>query len=107
MAKANDMDAKNVVPVPVPLVVSRDPSADFADKAHLTYLIPSHTNLELETALKGLEDGKSVEDCIEQRDSLFFGQSLHSTYPLMLTLQQTRLSTSCSYSSHPSWTKSR
>lgn len=54
--------------------LARDPAADFADQAYLTYLIPSETDLDLETAFKGLEQGKSISESIEQRESLFFGE---------------------------------
>lgn len=56
--------------------LSRDAAVDFADKAHLSYLIPSETDLDLETAFKGLEQGKSIVQSIEQRETLFFGRSV-------------------------------
>lgn len=55
-----------------------DPSTDFAEQSQLTYMIPSQTNLDLETAFKDLESGKSMLDCIDTRSSLFFGSLAHS-----------------------------
>lgn len=51
-------------------------TSDFADKAYLTCLIPSKTDLDLETAFSDLEQGTSILETIEQRDSLFFGTDI-------------------------------
>lgn len=53
-----------------------DPSLNFAEHSHLTYIIPSSTAIDLEDAFKDIEAGKSVFDHIEQRESLFFGMSV-------------------------------
>lgn len=52
-----------------------DLSVDFAEQSQLTYIIPSRTDLDLETAFKDLESGTSILDCIDTRDFLFFGLS--------------------------------
>lgn len=51
-----------------------DPTTDFAEQSQLTYLVPSETNLDLESAFRDLEPGKSILDSLERRDSLFFGE---------------------------------
>lgn len=59
-----------------------DPTTDFAEQSQLTYLIPSETNLDLESAFRDLEPGKSILDSLERRDALFFGEL--SAAPLVL-----------------------
>ena len=50
-----------------------DPSSIFAEQSQLTYIIPAESDLDLEKAFKEVEPGKSVLDCIDTRESLFFG----------------------------------
>jgi hypothetical protein len=57
-----------------------DAAADFAEQSQLTYLVPTDSNLDLETAFKDLEPGTSILS-IDQRESLFFG----NLSPLSLT----------------------
>lgn len=52
---------------------TQDPGVDFAEKSQLTYIIPSQTNLDLETVFKDGESGDSILDCIDTREFLFFG----------------------------------
>ncbi|KAK0392713.1 hypothetical protein NLU13_2208 [Sarocladium strictum] len=53
-----------------------DPSINFAEQSHLTYVIPSATAIDLEDAFKDIETGTSVFDHIEQRESLFFDETV-------------------------------
>lgn len=53
-----------------------DPGAAFAEQSYLTYVVPAATDLELDDLFKEVEQGQSIIDSIEQRESLFFG-----TYP--------------------------
>ncbi|KAJ4322779.1 hypothetical protein N0V84_004672 [Fusarium piperis] len=53
-----------------------DPTTDFAEQSQLTYLIPSETNLDLESAFRDLEPGKSILDSLERRDALFFDETV-------------------------------
>lgn len=48
--------------------------SSFTDQSYLTYIIPSETNLNLEEAFKGLQQGESILESIPQRQSLFFGK---------------------------------
>lgn len=57
-----------------------DPTTEFAEQSHLSYLIPEDTNLDLESAFKDVEPGKSILDSIKRRDALFFGKRLTSPY---------------------------
>lgn len=50
-------------------------SSSFTDQSYLTYIIPSETNINLEEAFKGLQQGQSILESIPQRESLFFGAS--------------------------------
>lgn len=52
----------------------KDPTTEFAEQSHLSYLIPEDTNLDLEAAFKGVEPGKSILESIQRRDTLFFGK---------------------------------
>ena len=54
----------------------KDPTTEFAEQSHLSYLIPEDTNLDLEPAFKNVEPGKSILESIKRRDALFFGESL-------------------------------
>ncbi|KAL5626249.1 hypothetical protein FOBRF1_000592 [Fusarium oxysporum] len=54
-----------------------DPTAEFAEQSHLSYLIPENTNLDLEAAFKDVEPGKSILDSIKRRDTLFFDETVN------------------------------
>ncbi|KAF5629551.1 hypothetical protein F25303_10211 [Fusarium sp. NRRL 25303] len=54
-----------------------DPTTEFAEQSHLSYLIPENTDLDLETAFKDVEPGKSILDSIKRRDTLFFDETLN------------------------------
>lgn len=80
-----------------------DTSASFADRSHLSYLVPASTNLELEDFFKDVEQGRPVTDSVKQRESLFFGmtrpcsedQTQRYPHAAMLTSWQMRRSTLC------------
>src|SRR6478735_4319006 len=63
----------------------KDPTTEFAEQSHLSYLIPEDTNLDLESAFKNVEPGKSILESIKRRDALFFGESLPISRTLLLT----------------------
>lgn len=50
-----------------------DQTLGFAEKSHLTYIIPSETRIDLDAAFRHIKPDTSVVDSIEQRESLFFG----------------------------------
>ncbi|KAF4960713.1 hypothetical protein FSARC_10392 [Fusarium sarcochroum] len=54
-----------------------DPTTEFAEQSHLSYLIPEDTNLDLEAAFKDLEPGNSILDSIKRRDGLFFDETVN------------------------------
>ncbi|CVK89448.1 uncharacterized protein FMAN_04308 [Fusarium mangiferae] len=54
-----------------------DPTTEFAEQSHLSYLIPENTDLDLETAFKDVEPGKSILDSIKRRDTLFFDETVN------------------------------
>ncbi|KAL4726027.1 hypothetical protein ACLX1H_006703 [Fusarium chlamydosporum] len=54
----------------------KDPTTEFAEQSHLSYLIPEDTNLDLEAAFKGVEPGKSILESIQRRDTLFFDETV-------------------------------
>ncbi|KAH7266984.1 TRAPP trafficking subunit Trs65-domain-containing protein [Fusarium redolens] len=54
-----------------------DPTTEFAEQSHLSYLIPESTNLDLEAAFKDVEPGKSILDSIKRRDTLFFDETVN------------------------------
>lgn len=47
----------------------------FAEQSYLSYLIPYKTNVDIEELLQEAGSGSSVLDSIQQRESLFFGNS--------------------------------
>ncbi|KFH47912.1 hypothetical protein ACRE_011370 [Hapsidospora chrysogenum ATCC 11550] len=55
---------------------AQDPAAAFAEKSHLTYVVPSATGLELEDLFKDAEQGQSIIDSIQRRESLFFDETV-------------------------------
>ncbi|KAF4427400.1 TRAPP trafficking subunit trs65 domain-containing [Fusarium acutatum] len=54
-----------------------DPTTEFAEKSHLSYLVPENTDLDLEAAFKDVEPGKSILDSIKRRDTLFFDETVN------------------------------
>jgi hypothetical protein len=54
---------------------TQDPGVDFADQSQLTYIIPSQTNLDLETLFNDGDSGDSILESIDTREFLFFGPS--------------------------------
>lgn len=68
----SDSDAPIPEPAPSP-GLPKDNSGSFTDQSYLTYLVPSETDIKLDEAFKGLEQGKSILESIPQRESLFFG----------------------------------
>ncbi|KAL9571142.1 hypothetical protein ACKAV7_004480 [Fusarium commune] len=54
-----------------------DPTTEFAEQSHLSYLIPENTDLDLEAAFKDVEPGKSILDSIKCRDTLFFDETVN------------------------------
>ncbi|GKT97796.1 hypothetical protein FLAG1_00204 [Fusarium langsethiae] len=54
-----------------------DPTTEFAEQSHLSYLIPEDTSLDLEAAFKGVEPGKSILESIKRRDALFFDETVN------------------------------
>lgn len=59
-----------------PRALPRDHSGSFTDQSYLTYLVPAETDINLDEAFKGLEQGKTVLESIPQRETLFFGTVL-------------------------------
>ncbi|KAJ3473056.1 hypothetical protein NLG97_g10542 [Lecanicillium saksenae] len=59
--------------VPPEQALPRDNSGSFTDQSYLTYLVPAETDINLDEAFKGLEQGKSILESIPQRETLFFG----------------------------------
>jgi hypothetical protein len=56
---------------------AHDPATAFAEQSHLTYVVPSATGLELEDLFEDAEQGQSIIDSIQRRESLFFGMWSH------------------------------
>ncbi|KAF5567828.1 TRAPP trafficking subunit trs65 domain-containing protein [Fusarium phyllophilum] len=54
-----------------------DPTTEFAEQSHLSYLIPEYTDLDLEAAFKDVEPGKSILDSIKRRNTLFFDETVN------------------------------
>ncbi|KAI1048392.1 hypothetical protein LB506_002411 [Fusarium annulatum] len=54
-----------------------DPTTEFAEQSHLSYLIPENTDLDLEATFKDVEPGKSILDSIKRRDTLFFDETVN------------------------------
>ncbi|QPH01040.1 hypothetical protein C2857_005232 [Epichloe festucae Fl1] len=55
---------------------AHDPSDDFVKQSYLTYAIPAATDIDLEQAFRDVEAGKSILESIQQRDSLFFDETV-------------------------------
>ncbi len=72
-----------------PSVLSADPlnpehpnhDASFIEQVYVSYLIPFHTNVDIEGLLGAARIGSSLAlDSIEQRESLFFGELILSAF---------------------------
>ncbi|UKZ77451.1 hypothetical protein TrVFT333_005172 [Trichoderma virens FT-333] len=62
---------------PVQLTISTTNAAtDLINNSYLTYLVPAETNIDLEKALEGFDGSKTVSELIEQRDTLFFDETV-------------------------------
>ncbi|KAL7800465.1 TRAPP trafficking subunit Trs65 domain-containing protein [Trichoderma afarasin] len=62
---------------PVQLTISTTNAAtDLINNSYLTYLVPAQTNIDLEKALEGFDGSKTVSELIEQRDTLFFDETV-------------------------------
>ncbi|KAL7950796.1 TRAPP trafficking subunit Trs65 domain-containing protein [Trichoderma barbatum] len=62
---------------PVQLTISTTNAAtDLINNSYLTYLVPSETNIDLEKAFEGFDGSKPVAELIEQRDTLFFDETV-------------------------------
>ncbi|KAJ4861065.1 TRAPP trafficking subunit trs65 domain-containing protein [Trichoderma breve] len=62
---------------PVQLTISTTNAAtDLINNSYLTYLVPAETNIDLEKALEGFDSSKTVSELIEQRDTLFFDETV-------------------------------
>ena len=53
--------------------LANDATYDFIEQAFLSYAVPAATNVDLETAFKDFDGGKSIAESITQRECLFFG----------------------------------
>ncbi|KAG6014685.1 hypothetical protein E4U43_006261 [Claviceps pusilla] len=51
-------------------------SSDFIDQSYLTYVVPLRTNLDLDQAFKDADAGKSILDSLQQRDALYFDETV-------------------------------
>ncbi|KID90354.1 hypothetical protein MGU_03059 [Metarhizium guizhouense ARSEF 977] len=49
---------------------------DFLEQSYLTYVVPSRTNINLDDAFKDAGAGKPILESIEQRESLFFDETV-------------------------------
>lgn len=78
-----------------------DPTTEFAEQSHLSYLIPENTDLDLEATFKDVEPGKSILDSIKRRDTLFFGEQHASSFVTVL-LTIPRRDRKCSFTSQKS-----
>ncbi|EHK15684.1 uncharacterized protein TRIVIDRAFT_37922, partial [Trichoderma virens Gv29-8] len=62
---------------PVQLTISTTNAAtDLINNSYLTYLVPAETNIDLEKALEGFDGSKTISELIEQRDTLFFDETV-------------------------------
>ncbi|KAL7961424.1 TRAPP trafficking subunit Trs65 domain-containing protein [Trichoderma compactum] len=64
---------------PVQLTISTtttNAATDLINNSYLTYLVPAETNIDLEKALEGFDGSKTVSELIEQRDTLFFDETV-------------------------------
>jgi hypothetical protein len=62
---------------------ANDPSYDFIERSHLTYVVPSRTNIDLEKAFENVDASRPILESIQQRATLFFGKNRpHGIPPL-------------------------
>lgn len=73
----SETDARISEELPPSQSLPRDNSGSFTDQSYLTYLVPSETDINLDEAFQGLEQGKSILESIPQRETLFFGTTSH------------------------------
>ncbi|KAJ4145236.1 hypothetical protein LMH87_004091 [Akanthomyces muscarius] len=72
----SETDARISEELPPSQSLPRDNSGSFTDLSYLTYLVPSETDIDLDEAFKGLEQGKSILESIPQRETLFFDETV-------------------------------
>ncbi|KAG6030984.1 hypothetical protein E4U41_007714, partial [Claviceps citrina] len=53
-----------------------DAGDDFVEQSYLTYAVPSRTNLDLDQSFRDVDVGESILDALEQRDSLYFDETV-------------------------------
>ncbi|KAL7818188.1 TRAPP trafficking subunit Trs65 domain-containing protein [Trichoderma aethiopicum] len=62
---------------PVQLTISTTNAAtDLINNSYLTYLVPSETDINLEKAFAGYDGSKPIAEWIEQRDTLYFDETV-------------------------------
>ncbi|KAL7927645.1 TRAPP trafficking subunit Trs65 domain-containing protein [Trichoderma austrokoningii] len=65
------------LPTPLQLSINTTNAAtELINNSYLTYLVPSETNIDLEKALEGFDGSKPINELIEQRDTLFFDETV-------------------------------
>ncbi|PTB46816.1 uncharacterized protein TrAFT101_003743 [Trichoderma asperellum] len=65
------------LPTPLQLSINTTNAAtELINNSYLTYLVPSETNINLENALEGFDGSKPIHELIEQRDTLFFDETV-------------------------------
>ncbi|KAH7328782.1 TRAPP trafficking subunit Trs65-domain-containing protein [Stachybotrys elegans] len=64
-------DLPNVI-----LPLQQDPVQLFADKSYLSYFVPSETDQDISKLLSARDDGRDLLQSIEQRDTLFFDETV-------------------------------
>ncbi|KAM0235754.1 hypothetical protein ACHAPO_005539 [Fusarium lateritium] len=74
-SESNDHEPESLTQLKRSLFIT-DPTTEFAEQSHLSYLIPEDTSLDLEAAFKGVEPGKSILESIKRRDALFFDETV-------------------------------
>ncbi|POR39653.1 Uncharacterized protein TPAR_00160 [Tolypocladium paradoxum] len=72
-----DRDAVTTEDLTSSVGLAQDPGSRFADNAHLTYLVPAETDLDLDRAFKDADGNKSILESMEQRDALFFDETVN------------------------------
>ncbi|UZP44358.1 hypothetical protein NXS19_012170 [Fusarium pseudograminearum] len=75
-SESNDHEPESLTQLKRSLFIT-DPTTEFAEQSHLSYLIPEDTSLDLEAAFKGVEPGKSILESIKRRDALFFDETVN------------------------------
>ncbi|KAM0471450.1 hypothetical protein ACHAPX_009363 [Trichoderma viride] len=65
------------LPTPLQLSINTTNAAtELINNSYLTYLVPSETNINLERAFEGFDGSKPINELIEQRDTLFFDETV-------------------------------